>query len=111
MQDADAEARPEQSPELRDSVPWIVRNGVGIQIMETLAVGAFLTAFAVQLGASNFAIGLLAAVPHLSQLAQLPAMLVVDRLRDRKKVYFVSGMVARPCCSSSGQQPSSPITT
>lgn len=96
MQDTDPDSRPEQSPELRDSVPWIIRNGVGIQIMETLAVGAFLTAFAVALGASNFVIGLLAAVPHLSQLAQLPAMLVVDRLRDRKRVYFVSGMVARP---------------
>ncbi len=96
MQDSTPDSRPEASPELRDSVPWIVRNGIGIQIMETLAVGAFLTAFAVQLGASNFVIGLLAAVPHLSQLAQLPAMLVVDRLRDRKKVYFLSGMVARP---------------
>ncbi len=96
MHDTEPEPRPEQSPELRDSVPWIIRNGVGIQIMETLAVGAFLTAFAVALGASNFVIGLLAAVPHLSQLAQLPAMLVVDRLRDRKRVYFVSGMVARP---------------
>lgn len=96
MHDTEPGPRPEQSPELRDSVPWIIRNGVGIQVMETLAVGAFLTAFAVALGASNFVIGLLAAVPHLSQLAQLPAMLVVDRLRDRKRVYFVSGMVARP---------------
>jgi MFS family permease len=96
LQETEAGPRPEPSVELRESVPWIVRNGVGIQIMETLAVGAFLTAFAVQLGASNFVIGLLAAVPHLSQLAQLPALLVVERLRDRKRVYFFSGMVARP---------------
>jgi len=61
-------------PRMTASIPWIMRNGVGIQIMETLAVGAFLTAFAVQLGASNFTIGLLAAVPHLSQLAQIPAL-------------------------------------
>lgn len=84
------------TPELRASIPWIMRNGVGIQIMETLAVGAFLTAFAVHLGASNFVIGLLAATPHLSQLAQIPALLVVDRYRDRKRVYFVAGLVARP---------------
>src|SRR5262245_58695942 len=84
------------SAELTASIPWIMRNGVGIQVMETIAVGAFLTSFAVVLGASNFVIGLLAATPHLSQLAQLPALVVVDRYRDRKKVYFWSGFIARP---------------
>src|SRR5262249_4533721 len=81
---------------LADSVVWIMRNGAGIQIMETLAVGAFLTAFAIQLGASNFTIGLLAAVPHLSQLAQIPALATVERYRNRRKIYFVSGLIARP---------------
>jgi hypothetical protein len=51
-----------------DSIKWINRNGVGIQVMETLAVGAFLTAFALELGASNLVIGMLAAIPHLCQL-------------------------------------------
>ncbi len=83
---------------MTESIPWIMRNGVGIQIMETLAVGAFLTAFAVQLGASNFTIGLLAAVPHLSQLAQIPALAVVERYRNRSRIYFVSGLIARPRC-------------
>jgi hypothetical protein len=64
--------------------------------METLAVGAILTAFAIQLGASNFLIGMLAAIPHLSQLAQLPAMFTVDRVKSRRAVYTWSGYVARP---------------
>jgi MFS family permease len=64
--------------------------------METLAMGAILTAFAIQLGASNFLIGLLAAIPHLSQLAQLPAMYTVDRVTSRRAVYTWSGYVARP---------------
>ncbi len=64
--------------------------------METLAVGAILTAFAIQLGASNFLIGLLAAIPHLSQLAQLPAMFTVDRVSSRRAVYTWAGYVARP---------------
>ena len=64
--------------------------------METLAVGAILTAFAIQLGASNFLIGLLAAIPHLSQLAQLPAMYTVDRVKSRRAVYTWAGYVARP---------------
>lgn len=81
---------------LSESLPWILKNGIGIQLMETLAVGAILTAFAIQLGASNFIIGLLAAIPHLSQLAQISAMYVVDRVPSRRKVYTWSGYVARP---------------
>ncbi|MEZ5559150.1 MAG: MFS transporter [Pseudomonadales bacterium] len=81
---------------LAESIPWIVKNGVGIQIMETLAVGAILTAFAIKLGASNFLIGLLAAIPHLSQLAQLPAIYTIDRVPSRRAVYTWSGYVARP---------------
>jgi len=64
--------------------------------METLAVGAFLTAFALELGASNLIIGLLAAIPHLCQLAQLPAVLVLEKIRNRRLVYSISGLIARP---------------
>ena len=81
---------------LSASEPWIVRNGVGIQIMETLAVGAFLTALAVDLGASNLAIGFLAAIPHLAQLGQIPALMLVARVRQRRRIYLASGAVARP---------------
>jgi MFS family permease len=84
------------SEALEESLPWIIRNGIGIQIMETLAVGAFLTAYAITLGASNFLIGLLAALPHLSQLAQIPAIYTVDRVASRRQVYTIAGYVARP---------------
>ncbi len=90
------DTRSEIDPRMSESIPWIMRNGVGIQIMETLAVGSFLTAFAIQLGASNFTIGLLAAVPHLSQLAQIPALAIVERYRNRSRIYFISGLIARP---------------
>ncbi len=78
------------------NLPWIVRNGAGIQVMETLSVGVFLTAYAVSLGASNLVIGALAAIPHLSQFAQIPALYLVDRARRRRSVYLWSGAVARP---------------
>ena len=82
--------------DLAGSERWIIRNGIGIQIMETLAVGAFLTALAVSLGASNWVIGLLASVPHLAQLAQVPALAVLERVRKRRAIYLASGAVARP---------------
>lgn len=87
---------PTQDPRFDHNVKWITRNGIGIQIMETLAVGAFLTAFALELGASNLTIGILAAIPHLSQLAQIPATYAVERLRTRRRIYRISGWVARP---------------
>lgn len=86
----------EPSTDWRSSEPYIVRNGIGVQIMETLAVGAFLTALAVQLGAANWMIGALAAIPHLSQIAQLPALWTVEQVRQRRRIYIASGMVARP---------------
>lgn len=86
-------ATPEQ---LETSLRWINRNGIGIQLMETLAVGAFLTAFALHLGANNLMIGLLAATPHISQLAQIPGVWMVDRARKRRPIYLGAGAVARP---------------
>ena len=86
---------PERSPELQASEAWIIKNGIGIQIMETLAVGAFLTALAVQLGAPNWMIGALAAIPHLAQVAQIPALWTVEELRQRRRIYLTSGAVAR----------------
>ena len=82
--------------QLDTSLRWIMRNGIGIQLMETLAVGAFLTAFALHLGANNLTIGLLAATPHISQLAQIPGVWLVDRARRRRPIYLGAGAVARP---------------
>jgi len=47
-----------------------IKDGVASQAMGVLTGGAFLIAFAIKLGASNFVIGLLAAIGPLSQLLQ-----------------------------------------
>ena len=75
---------------------WLVRNGIGAQGMETLAAGTLLAAFALELGASYFTIGVLAAVPHLAQFVQLPAVLLVERLRARRLIAVVAGFASRP---------------
>lgn len=75
---------------------WLVRNGIGAQGMETLAAGTLLAAFALELGASFITIGILAAVPHLTQLAQVPAVLLVERLRARRLIGVVAGALSRP---------------
>jgi len=60
-----------------------------------LTTGVILTAFALHLGASNAVIGLLAALPFLSQLTQVPAIALIERLRQRKRIAVLSSAAGR----------------
>lgn len=60
-----------------------------------LTSGVILTAFALHLGASNLWVGILASAPFLTQLLQLPAILVVERVRARKRIAVLSSVVGR----------------
>lgn len=51
-----------------------------------LASGGFLAAFALILGASNFHIGIMAAIPSIMQPLQIAAVVLVERLRMRKVI-------------------------
>jgi MFS family permease len=56
--------REELTPEEIDSgLRYLIKDGLASQALATLTGGAFLVAFALQLGASNYHIGLLAAIP------------------------------------------------
>jgi MFS family permease len=73
----------------------IVWDGLATQAMVTLTGGIFLVAFALQLGASNTIIGLLAAIPPLAELIQIPAISIVDRFRNRRMICVVASVIAR----------------
>ncbi len=73
----------------------VVRDGVASQAMASLTGSAILVAFAIELGASNAVIGLLAAIPQLSQLIQLPSVGLVNRLRNRRFVSVVASSIGR----------------
>jgi MFS family permease len=70
-------------------------DGVCSQIMGVLTGGAFLVAFALMLGASQATIGLIAAIGPLTQILQIPAIFVVDRLRRRKLLVVASSLFSR----------------
>ena len=57
----------------------ILYDALASETMGTLTTGVFLVGFAVALGAGNFAIGVLAAVPFCVQLLQIPAVFLVER--------------------------------
>lgn len=82
--------------ELESGLKWLQRNAVLGKIMNTLTVGAFLTAFALELGASNVVIGVLAAVPQLGNVGQLLGVYLIERLRVRRAICIGFGMIVRP---------------
>ncbi len=68
----------------------MARQGVFAQVKTTLTEGVFLVGFALLLGAPNTVIGILAAVPSLVQLLQVPAVALSERIGERRKVNFIT---------------------
>lgn len=76
----------------------LLYDGVVAQAMATLTGGAFLVAYALALGATPFAIGVISALQPLTQLLQLPAIYLVEHIRYRKLVVLFCLGVSRAFC-------------
>ncbi len=81
--------------EVERGLRLLLLDGVSTQVMGALTGGALLVAFALLLGASNKVIGLIAAVGPLTQLLQLPSILLVERLQRRKALVVLVSLVGR----------------
>lgn len=72
----------------------MTRQAVASSAADGLASGGFLAAFALILGASNFHIGVMTAIPFIVQPLQILAVVLVERMRVRKvfavTAYFVA---------------------
>lgn len=73
----------------------MVLEGVFSRAMEGVTGGVVLAGFALALGASDFEIGLVAAIPFLAQLAHVPAVVYLARFRDRKRLAVFGAIGAR----------------
>ncbi len=61
----------------------------------SITTSGILVAFALALGANNFQIGVLAAVPFIMQLLQIPGIWLVEKLRRRKAIAVLSWLPAQ----------------
>ncbi|MBN1366370.1 MAG: MFS transporter [Dehalococcoidales bacterium] len=61
----------------------------------SITTSGILAAFALALGANNFQIGILAAIPFIMQLIQLPTILLVEKLRWRKAIAVFTWFLAQ----------------
>ncbi len=70
-------------------------DGLASHAMALLVTGAFLPGMALALGASTFVIGVLASLAPIAQMAQIPAILVIEKVAMRKLLTVVFAMASR----------------
>jgi MFS family permease len=73
----------------------LVRDAAWATTAGSLYGGVILVGFALELGASPFIIGLLAAIPFLAQLSQAATIALVERVRERRKITLAAVTIAR----------------
>ncbi|UCJ08559.1 MFS transporter [Chitinophaga pendula] len=86
----------ELSPDqVQSGLRLVVKDGLATEAMVVLTAGAFLTAIALQMGASNFQIGVLAAMPTFTNIFQLFSIWLVHRYRNRRAITVICSTMAR----------------
>jgi MFS family permease len=93
--DTDQPLSPISQQQLETGLSSLITEGVYAQMFGTLTSGVLLIGFALKLGASNLAVGLLASVPFIAQLCQLPAIALVERLRARRAIAVTASVACR----------------
>lgn len=81
--------------ELTTGLRWLTREGTVSLGFNSITTSGLLAAFALALGASSLQIGILAAIPFLMQILQIPAISLVERFRQRKAMAVISWFVAQ----------------
>ena len=66
-----------------------------VTVMGVLTTGAFLVGFALNMGASNLVVGIIAAAGPLAQMLQLPSIVLIERHRKRKQIVLMAAAVSR----------------
>lgn len=73
----------------------VIKDGLATEAMSCLTEGTFLVALALQLGATNFQVGLLAALPTFTNIFQLLAIWLVQHFNSRKIITVAANLLAR----------------
>ena len=81
--------------EVQKGLSLVIGDGLATEAMTALTGGAFLVAMALLMGASNFQIGLLAALPTLTNIFQLLSIWLVRRYNNRRAVSVYCAFLAR----------------
>lgn len=81
--------------EVQEGLQFSIRDGMAAETMIVLTGGAFLTSLALKMGASNFQIGVLAALPTFTNIFQLLSLWLLQRYRNRRVIAVAGSFLAR----------------
>jgi len=81
--------------QVRTGLHLILKDGLATETMNTLTAGTFLTAIALYMGASNVQIGVLAALPTLTNIFQLVSVWLVQRFNNRRAITVTGAICGR----------------
>src|SRR3954471_24311888 len=81
--------------QVQSGLKYFVNEGLAAEAMATFTGGTFLVAMAVLLKASNFQIGLLAAMPTLTNIFQLLSIWLVQKYKNRRAISVICSFFAR----------------
>ncbi|MCD6515538.1 MAG: hypothetical protein J7L07_11495 [Candidatus Odinarchaeota archaeon] len=84
-----------EESDINKGLTYLLFDGISSQSMSSLASGAFIISFAILLGATNLMIGIIAAIPFLTNIAQLIAIWIIESTHKRKIVSVVSSFISR----------------
>jgi MFS family permease len=81
--------------EIQKGLNMVIWDGLATEVMISFTGGAFLVAMALMLGANNVQIGLLAAMPTITNLSQLISILLVRKFNNRRAIAVYCAYLAR----------------
>lgn len=81
--------------ELKKGLRLVILDGLATEAMVVFTAGSILTALALGLGASNFQIGVLAAMPTFTNIFQLLTIWLVQRFNNRRAIAVICSSLAR----------------
>ncbi len=81
--------------QVKKGLKLVIVEGLTTEVMTSFTAGAFLTAMALLMGASNSQIGLLAALPMFANFFQLISIVLVHRYNNRRAVAVICSVLAR----------------
>ena len=73
----------------------VIADGLATETMTTLTTGTFLIAMLLLLNASNFQIGLIAALPAVANIFQLFSISLIRRLNNRRSITVICSLLGR----------------
>lgn len=88
--------KPSLSPaDIHHGLRMVIADGLAAEAMTTLTGGAFLTAMALLMGASNLLIGIISALPAFTNIFQLISIWLVRRFNNRRIICVICSLLAR----------------